>query len=164
MVEVRECRLEDMGGVCNIEKRCFRFPYPCEVLVILRTLYPELFLVAEDRGRVVGYVSAVIRRDGTGHVVSICVDPDYRGRGIGKALMNEILKKLRESGVCRVRLEVRVSNEVARRLYERLGFKVVDRIDNYYPDGEDALVMVKDLCGEESKQCRGVDTAVGEVR
>jgi len=153
MVTIREARMDDMADVCGIERKCFRYPYPCEVLVMLRTLYPELFLVAEESGHVVGYVSAVIRRDGQGHIVSICVDPEHRRRGIGTALMVEVLRRIKELGLCSVRLEVRVSNVGAQRLYQKLGFRVVGRIQNYYPDGEDALVMVKDLCVEEAKQC-----------
>lgn len=69
-----------MDRVYEIEKRCFKDPYPKLLLIILYQLYPELFLVAEDteNSKIVGYVSGVIRRDDYGHIVSLCVDVDYK--------------------------------------------------------------------------------------
>ena len=152
---VREAREEDMVSVIELENKCFRYPYPPHVLYMLRALYPELFLVAIDSnsGRIVGYVSAVIRRSGYGHIVSICVDPDYRRRGVGRALMLEVERRLREIfSVCNVRLEVRISNYPAINLYRSLGYRAVEVIEDYYPDGETALVMIKNICRDSSSR------------
>jgi len=149
MIRLRPAKDEDMGRVIELERLCFKHPYPPPVLYMLRGLYPELFIVAEVGGRVVGYVSAVVRRGGVGHIVSLCVDPGYRRRGIGRALMEEVERRLRRLfEVKMLRLEVRVSNKPAINLYQSLGYQVVERVPGYYPDGEDAYVMVKPTRGK----------------
>ena len=75
-----------------------------------------------------------------GKVVSIAVHPLYRGCGIGRRLLSNLIKKLFDDGVEVIRLEVRDSNIPAYRLYESLGFRQVGFIDGYYPDGERARI------------------------
>jgi len=78
-----------------------------------------------------------------GHLISIAVLEPYRRRGIGSALLRETIRVMREVyDVESIYLEVRVSNTVAIRLYEKFGFVKVRRIRGYYMDGEDAYVMV----------------------
>lgn len=146
-MNIRRALQSDLTTVFELEKKCFNDPYPMELLVMLQSLYPELFLVAEYDNRIVGYVSGLVRRDGFGHIVSLCVDPEYRRRGIGKQLMNrieELMKKL--FNVCLYRLEVRVSNSIAILLYELIGYRIQARIPRYYSNGEDAYLMIKDTC------------------
>jgi ribosomal-protein-alanine N-acetyltransferase len=66
----------------------------------------------------------------------MAVHPDYRGTGIGKRLMQHVLN---DEDV--FFLEVRISNEGAKKVYEKYGFKVIDLRKGYYADGEDAYVM-----------------------
>ena len=138
-------RLTVENGKLNYIEPCFRYPYPADTFLVFKALYPELFLVAIKNDEIVGYVCGVLRRDGCGHIVSICVRPKFRGLGIGKALMLEIEKRFIELGVKCFLLEVGVGNEIAQRLYMKLGYRVIGRIKNYYPDGEDAFVMRKDI-------------------
>lgn len=78
-----------------------------------------------------------------GHLVSIAVLEEYRGRGIGKALLQETIRVMRDVyRTVSIYLEVRVSNERAIRLYEKMGFRKVRLIPGYYRDGENAWVMV----------------------
>ncbi len=156
MVKVRRARLEDLKRVCELEVLCFKNPYPPQLLAMYLALYPELFLVAEENGEVVGYVCGVVRSDGYGHVVSLCVHPSFRRRGIGEALMLSIEDVFRRVfGVCRYRLEVRVSNSPAIKLYRKLGYEVSAVLRSYYLDGEDAYLMIKDECVDRSKSVQG---------
>jgi ribosomal-protein-alanine N-acetyltransferase len=144
---IRQVKVEDLDKIYELETLCFKDPYPKNLLYILFSLYPELFLVTETGNKIVGYVSGLVRRDGYGHIVSICIHPDYRRKGLGTAMMYAIEKILKENfGVCRYRLEVRVSNEVAIKLYHKLGYRIVKTIPKYYLDNEDAYLMIKDTC------------------
>jgi ribosomal-protein-alanine N-acetyltransferase len=144
---IRQAKVEDLDKIYELETLCFKDPYPKNLLYILFSLYPELFLVTETGNKIVGYVSGLVRRDGYGHIVSICIHPDYRRKGLGTAMMYAIEKILKENfGVCRYRLEVRVSNEVAIKLYHKLGYRIVKTIPKYYLDNEDAYLMIKDTC------------------
>lgn len=76
------------------------------------------------------------------HILTIAVRPEYRGRGIGRWLLLHLIDEARQSGCSAIALEVRPSNEAALGLYEKLGFALIGRRKRYYPDKEDALVLL----------------------
>jgi ribosomal-protein-alanine N-acetyltransferase len=79
------------------------------------------------------------------HINNVAVLPQYRGRGMGSAVLRHVLDEARRLGAARATLEVRASNEGARRLYERLGFHVGGVRPNYYSSPvEDALILWRD--------------------
>lgn len=151
---VREFKPEDLDSVTEINRICLPENYSPSFFLDHHYENPKIFLVAEVSGKVVGYNmcrvefgmsnlrTAFARK---GHVISIAVLPDYRRAGIGKALMERGLKAVRESGAGEMYLEVRVSNTPAIELYKKLGFNPGKISENYYRDGEDAYIMVKDL-------------------
>ncbi|WP_456368823.1 ribosomal protein S18-alanine N-acetyltransferase [Thermococcus sp.] len=142
MVVIRSAKLFDIPDVMRIERESFREAYPRGIFLVFLENNPDTFLVAEYNGKVIGYVMAYLRPDLEGHIMSIAVDPAYRGNGIGSALLVEAIERLIKKGARYIGLEVRVSNERAIRLYERFGFKKVKRIIGYYVDGEDAYYMI----------------------
>ncbi|MDB4953737.1 MAG: rimI [Myxococcales bacterium] len=80
------------------------------------------------------------------HILAIATHPDFRGRGIGKRLLEHALARGRSERCTLATLEVRRSNVPAIALYERAGFRTVHVRKGYYQgDGEDALVMLLDL-------------------
>ncbi len=87
---------------------------------------PQEFFVAELDGRVVGYASYWYEEERRlGHVGNNCVDPDFRGRGIGTALIGRVLERLRELGA-RVAMVTTLEHDLpARRVYEKHGFKLL---------------------------------------
>ncbi|WP_461865506.1 ribosomal protein S18-alanine N-acetyltransferase [Thermococcus sp.] len=142
MVVIRSAKLFDLPEISRIEVKSFKEKYPRGIFMMFLENNPDTFLVAEYNGRVVGYVMAYLRPDLEGHIMSIAVDPEYRGNGIGKVLMIEVIERLIKKGAKYIGLEVRVSNERAIKLYERLGFRKVKRVIGYYADGEDAYYML----------------------
>lgn len=94
--------------------------------------------VADER--VVGYAGVSVGLDAD--VMTMGTVPDWRGRGVGALLMHAVVGCAREHGAERIFLEVRESNEAARRLYERSGFETVGRIRGYFRSPrEDAISM-----------------------
>jgi ribosomal-protein-alanine N-acetyltransferase len=75
------------------------------------------------------------------HIVTIAVDPAWRGHRLGKWLLLTLMAEARERGAQMVTLEVRPSNQSARALYERVGFVQTGYRKRYYPNGEDALIL-----------------------
>ena len=112
---------------------------------------PEAFLIAEISGELIGYIMCKTEYGFSnfkklgfvkkGHVVSVAVIDEHRGKGFGSELVNESLKgvKMRQCG--EMYLEVRCSNTDAVKLYEKLGFSINQRLKTYYRDGEDAYLM-----------------------
>jgi ribosomal-protein-alanine N-acetyltransferase len=145
IIKVRSAKPYDMSTVLDIEKFCFPDPYPMSLLSRLYINNPEGFLVAEVDGKVVGYLIGTLRWGASGHVMAIGVYPEYRKRGVGTALMVQILDTLRMRGARSVRLEVRKSNDVAQLFYQKLGFRLGEEILHYYEDGEAAIVMSREL-------------------
>ncbi|MEM2878105.1 MAG: ribosomal protein S18-alanine N-acetyltransferase [Candidatus Hadarchaeales archaeon] len=138
---LREVTEMDLPVVLEIEYRCFPDPYPISLLHRLMLLHPDTFYVAEVCGKVVGYVIGALRWGATGHILAIGVDPDYRCRGIGSALMQKVMEKLVLKGSNVIRLEVRKSNIRAQRFYQGLGFRKMEELPYYYEDGETAIAM-----------------------
>jgi [ribosomal protein S18]-alanine N-acetyltransferase len=89
---------------------------------------------------VLGFVGAALFPD-EAHVMTIAVDPPAQGRGIGARLVAGMLEEVGRAGLETVTLEVRESNIAARRLYRRAGFEDAGVRPDYYPDGEDAVIM-----------------------
>jgi len=154
---IRRAGADDLPGLIRINLTNLPEHYTESFYRDLLVSNPESFIVAELGSRIVGYVMcrvefglssfgglSLVKK---GHVVSIAVDKEHRGRGIGRALMEEALAGLRRRGCKEAYLEVRVSNTPAINLYSRRGFKVVRRLPGYYKDGEDAYVMALRLAG-----------------
>lgn len=100
----------------------------------------SLYLAATVEGQLIGYVGMWNAAD-EGHICTLAVAPQWRGRGVGEALMLCALRQAAELGAEMVQLEYRVSNHAAGRLYQKLGFQIVGRRPGYYRDtGEDAVV------------------------
>ncbi len=155
-VTIRKAKKEDIPIVMYINKVSLPENYPEWFFEEHLERWGEAFYVAEAGGKVVGYVmsrvefgapyvveGSIVKK---GHIVSIAVLEGYRRRGIGRRLMENALRSLKEVYECKeVYLEVRVSNLPAIRLYEKLGFKKVRIIPMYYLDGEDAYLMARPL-------------------
>jgi ribosomal-protein-alanine N-acetyltransferase len=91
--------------------------------------------------RVVGYAGLWFDGDVT-QVMTVGVDPARQRRGIGRALMDALIRRSTELGATAVLLEVRVDNEPAITLYEQLGFEKLGLRKRYYqPEGKDAYTM-----------------------
>jgi len=124
-----------------IERRCFSDPWPLEgfreVLGLPGTV--ALVMTAADEPFAYFLAREIL---GTAEVLNLAVIPEYRGQGLGKALLDAGLEAVRARGGSEVFLEVRASNTVAQALYASRGFRKEGRRRGYYrrPD-EDALVL-----------------------
>ncbi len=141
--EPRVVNLEerDLPEVMEIGYKCFPDPYPLPLLEQLYRSDPSGFLGVKIGGKLVGYLICTMRWGGVGHILSIAVDPQYRRRGIGRALILKALERLRGRGATAVRLEARKSNTGARAFYASLGFREERELPHYYEDGETAVLM-----------------------
>lgn len=131
----------DLPRVMEIENACFSTPWKEPTFrSLMRRTDTDLF-VAEQDGRVAGYAACwtVIDQSELGNVA---VADEARGRGIGGALVDAVIARVRERGAGEVFLEVRESNRSAQSIYRERGFVVVGRRRSYYAHPtEDALVM-----------------------
>jgi ribosomal-protein-alanine N-acetyltransferase len=149
----RRMRPEDLPRVVEIEKDGFRHPWSRELLERELGHAWSTVLLAVDDGpgagegaeSILGFVVFWLVHDEL-HVLNIATAVEARRRGIGRALMVEASAAGRARGATLATLEVRRSNAPAIALYHSLGYRQAGIRPNYYADeGEDAMVMVKEL-------------------
>jgi ribosomal protein S18 acetylase RimI-like enzyme len=125
-MEIRVFRQDDFEEVITLWERCDLLrPWNDPEMDIERKLNhdPDLFLVAEVGGEVVGSVMGGY--DGhRGSAYYLGVHPDYRGRGIANALINRLEKKLIARGCPKIQLMVREDNDAVIAMYEKLGYEI----------------------------------------
>jgi ribosomal-protein-alanine N-acetyltransferase len=146
----------DLDAVAELEGRCFTNPWTREMLAreLARSDVARVFVVRLPGDPVAAFCSCWIVVDEL-HINTIAVDSAYRRMGIATELMRYVMAEAARKGARRATLEVRASNEAARKLYESLGFAVAAVRARYYtqPD-EDALILWKE--GLETSTIRNI--------
>ncbi|MBN2146080.1 MAG: GNAT family N-acetyltransferase [Anaerolineales bacterium] len=139
---IESAGLRDLGALRQLEKACFPLDaWPMLDLIGVLTFPGVVRLKAVVDGRLVGFIAGDIRgQDGLAWVATVGVLPEFRGRGIGSALMRACEGRIGQDAI---RLCVRMENEGAIRLYERFGYVKVGEWTRYYQDGGTAMVMEK---------------------
>ncbi|MDF1557575.1 MAG: ribosomal protein S18-alanine N-acetyltransferase [ANME-2 cluster archaeon] len=144
MFSIRLFQPEDFQRVIALESQIFQEHDP-HIYMELYESVPGGFYVAEDDAKVIGYAVCFISLSGNGRIFTLAVEERCRGRGVGTQLINRICDVLTEKGATVASLEVRMSNIPAQHFYLRHGFVPAWVERGYYTDGEDALVMKKEL-------------------
>ena len=138
---IRPMEISDIEQVADIEKASFSMPWSPQGFKDAMDMERNILLVAQEGDYILGYVCTYVVLD-EGELTNIAVRPDSRGRGIGRMLMEELLKKAVDAGVKTIVLEARVSNTAAIKLYEQMGFRKLGIRKNFYEQPvEDALIM-----------------------
>ncbi|MDH7563460.1 MAG: ribosomal protein S18-alanine N-acetyltransferase [Candidatus Bathyarchaeota archaeon] len=153
---LRGFQIEDLRRVTEINRECLPENYTDFFFIDLFRRFPEAFIVAEEDGKIIGYImcrvevglsnfglGGLVRK---GHIVSVAVVPEHRRKGVAEAIVEKATENMKTRyGAKQCYLEVRVTNEPAISLYKKLGFEVIRTINGYYADGEDAYLMSKRL-------------------
>ena len=147
-IELRRLALTDLRAIEEIERRSYPTPWSRSMfageLAKPSSICLGAFEADGDDGRLCGYL-VVSRYVDAWHVMNIAVAPEQRGRGIATMLLERLFELTADDEHRGYTLEVRVSNDTAIRLYERLGFEARGIRRGYYTDNrEDALIMWKD--------------------
>jgi ribosomal-protein-alanine N-acetyltransferase len=140
---IREAKRKDARAMAEIEILCFSSPWSFDSLLReIRENAAARYIVCEEKSRVVSYAGLWVVLN-EGHIMNVAVHPDFRGKGMGAAILESLIERTRrDSGVTDFTLEVRASNDAAIRLYERAGFREAGRRQGYYSEPcEDAIVM-----------------------
>jgi ribosomal-protein-alanine N-acetyltransferase len=147
-VTFRAMRITDVPEIIAIEREAFTTPWTAEAFMNeLTHNHFARYIVMEDQSGIIGYGGMWTIID-EAHVTNIAVRFDRRGMGLGEKLLQHQIANAIEYGMQRMTLEVRVSNDRAQRLYERLGFEPAGIRPGYYSDNnEDALIMWVELHG-----------------
>lgn len=145
MAIVRNMTLADLEAVYDLECRSFSMPWSLDSLKKEIENQLAYYVVVEAGGNIVGY-GGLWGILGEGEVTNIAVDSTYRGQGYGQLIMESLLAYSLKQGFERITLEVRASNEVAKKLYLKNGFEQIAVRKNYYQKPtEDAVIMAYEV-------------------
>ena len=148
---IRPMREHDLPRIAAIETRAYEFPWSEGIFAdCLRAGYCCWTVVAG--GQIAGYGILSVGAD-EAHLLNLCIDPDFRQRGLARRLLSHLLRLARDHAAVICFLEVRPSNPAAIALYESEGFRQVAVRRNYYPartGREDAVVMTIQLPAAEA--------------
>jgi ribosomal-protein-alanine N-acetyltransferase len=147
---IRRVQATDAVGIYAVERVCFSDPYSSAFLSDLIETQQDRFFVATNHGETIGYAVASTSGE-QGHVVSVAVDPRYRRRQIGTALLSAVTEALLKEGVKQIHLEVRKGNGGAISFYQRMGYQISSEVGHYYADGEGAWVLRRSTGSSVSK-------------
>jgi [ribosomal protein S18]-alanine N-acetyltransferase len=146
-VEIRALALSDLSDIEEIEHRSYETPWSRSMFAGELAKPASLCLGAFEGEQLAGYL-IVSRYVDAWHVMNIAVSPDFRRRGLATALLERLFELTDDRSRRGYTLEVRVSNDGAIRLYERLGFTARGIRRGYYTDNrEDALIMWREPGG-----------------
>jgi [ribosomal protein S18]-alanine N-acetyltransferase len=143
-VEIRMLELTDIDAIEAIEQRAYPTPWSRSMFASELAKPTSICLGAFEGRDLVGYIINSRYVDAW-HVMNVAVDPEHQRRGIATALLERLFEETHGDERRGYTLEVRVSNEDAIRLYEKLGFEPRGIRRGYYTDNrEDALIMWRD--------------------
>ena len=151
MMKIELMTADHVPQIAELEKICFNDPWSEKSIASELDNRLSLWLVAMDGDRVAGYVGSQSVLGET-DMMNIAVHPDFRRRGIAEELVVKLVEELKVRGNHSLMLEVRVSNDPARNLYEKLGFQQVGLRKNYYRNPkEDACILRKEFEYEQDQ-------------
>jgi [ribosomal protein S18]-alanine N-acetyltransferase len=143
-IEISSARSADLDAIHSLEVSCFPSPWRRDFFESELRGDSRFHLVARKGGLLIGYLFAMWFFDEM-HVNKIAVAESERRKGVADALMDRCLEFAQANGVATISLEVRQSNRGAQAFYEHLDFEATYVRPRYYPDGEAAVVMVRQL-------------------
>ena len=139
---------DDLDFVLEIEHLSFPHPWRRTTFIGELDNYPisiPFGIICRQNDRLIGYIILWFIQEEV-QISNFALHPDFRKRGVGEAVLRDILDKITKEGAEEIFLEVRPSNSAARSLYEKLGFQILGKRKDYYQSPvEDALIMGKNL-------------------
>ena len=126
---------DDLRKLVRLEERAFTVgPYSADMLRYALSESGDMAFKVEDEEEIIAYIMACPVSDSSLDIESVAVDPEYRGKGLAKALFRHIEDIAKQRGYEKIVLEVREHNREAIGLYEKLGFKKTEFLKNYYSE------------------------------
>ena len=136
---------EDLAEISKLEQECFSDPWTQRMLADSYLSDQFFGSLLEEEDGITAYGGMHVVGD-EAEIELIATSEMYRRCGRGSKILDDLLEEAARRKVKTIFLEVRVSNAPAQLMYLKKGFQGVYARSRYYPDGEDAIVMKKELC------------------
>lgn len=147
LMRIRDFQSSDLPRLSEIDQVCFPagVAYSREELARFIAHCSSRTWVAEEDGRIVGFVVASREPPRIGHIVTIDIVEDFRRKHAGTQLMEAAEGWARKAKLQLIYLETAENNTGAQAFYEARGYRKIEKIEQYYSDGQSAWLMVKRL-------------------
>ena len=147
--ELRLMTLNDIESVVEGEEKAFGESLGYDMLYSELVMNPFAnYFVLDIDNQVKGYIGVWIDGEAS-QIINFYVDDEFQNQGFGSMMLEFVIELCKMSNLNVLSLEVRESNEKAIKLYEKYGFVFSHKRNNYYSNGEDALLLIKNLKDEE---------------
>jgi [ribosomal protein S18]-alanine N-acetyltransferase len=134
-LKIEAASIKNLDTFYRIELQCFKEEaFAKQQIGYLLTDYNTISLEAKADSETAGFIIAQIEYEDRefGHIVTLNVAPNYRKKGVATKLLTEVEGYLKQRGVSECRLEVREDNHAAIKLYHKLGYETVGKLERYY--------------------------------
>lgn len=145
IIDISLANKTDLNAIVAIQEACYEGEAPWGRMAVnneLRNKRTSFFIMCHHGEHAIAFIGLSMRHTSL-HVTNIATIPDYQKQGIASFLIESIIEIAKQLERAKITLEVRMSNEGAKRLYRKIGFKDGRIKRNYYQsNGEDALDMI----------------------
>lgn len=134
-LKIEAASIKNLDTFYRIELQCFKEEaFAKQQIAYLLTDFNTISLEAKTDAEIAGFIIAQIEYEDRefGHIITLNIAPNYRKKGVATKLLNEVECYLRQRGVSECRLEVREDNHAAIKLYHKLGYQTVGKLERYY--------------------------------
>jgi ribosomal-protein-alanine N-acetyltransferase len=142
---VREFKPNDMFSVIKLASETLTERYNPSLFNYFYETFPEGFIVAEKNHKIIGFLIGVKMDFELAKILMLAVSKPYRKQKIGSELLNQFINKIHIENMKRIELEVRTNNNTAIEFYQKNGFKIKEKIKEFYQSGENAYTMLKEI-------------------
>lgn len=145
-IQIVPMAAEHISAIASIERECFSAPWSEKALAEELDVPSAVFVTALADGEIAGYVGMHHLGD-VGYICNVAVSSDYRGMGIGGQLLEYLIDYARKNSLSEITLEVRTSNQAARKLYEKSGFERLGTRPNFYSNPKENAEIYSSFFG-----------------
>jgi ribosomal-protein-alanine N-acetyltransferase len=145
MLVIRNFKRDDLLDVSSLIAKTFNRNYNPEFYLSIYERWHDGFLVAHGTHGLIGVCVAMISAPKTARILLMAVQNQYRNRGIGAQMLQELINRCILQDIKTMTLEVRISNKPGIRFYENHKFEIKSIISDYYEDGEAGYLMRRSL-------------------
>ena len=134
-IKIETATIRLLDTLYEIEEQCFsEEAFTKRQIAYLLTDYNTIALAAKTQNEVAGFIIAQVETDESeyGHIITVNVAFNYRHKGVATKLLHETESLIKDRGISECRLEVREDNNAAIKLYHKLGYQTIGKLERYY--------------------------------
>jgi len=145
VIKIRKFQPNDMFPVIKLASETLTENYNPSIFNYFYETFPQGFIVAEKHHKIIGFIVGVPINNQTAKILMLSIIESQRRQNIGSELLKEFIIETTLNNLKKIELEVRIDNNKAIKFYQKNGFKIIEKIKNFYQNQEDAYTMRKTI-------------------